>query len=150
MKTIKSFTVNHDTLEKGVYISRIDGDVTTYDLRFVKPNTPPFLSPKALHTIEHLGATYARNSALADHVVYFGPMGCRTGFYFLTVGLSHEDALALIKDVIRKASTHTGEIPGNSRIECGNYLEHDLDEAIQNLRDYYEVIKDKAVKDLTY
>ena len=150
MKTIKSFTVNHDTLEKGVYLSRVDGNVVTFDLRFVKPNTPPFLDPKAMHTVEHLCATYARNSALADHVVYFGPMGCRTGFYFLTQGLSNEQSLALIKDVILQASRHTGPIPGNSRIECGNYLEHDLDRALEDLRAYYAVIQDKTVDDLAY
>lgn len=150
MKTIKSFTVDHDKLEKGVYVSRVDGDVTTFDLRFVKPNTPPFLTPKALHTIEHLCATYARNSTLGDHVIYFGPMGCRTGFYFLTQGLTDEESLELIKEVIKRSSEHTGEIPGNSRIECGNYLEHDFDEAIRNLKDYYEVIKDKTTEDLAY
>ncbi len=150
MKTIKSFTVNHDRLEKGVYLSRIDREVRTYDLRFVKPNTPPFLTPKSMHTIEHLCATYARNSEKSDNVVYFGPMGCRTGFYFLTSGLSDAESLALIKDVVAQAMNHEGEIPGNSRIECGNYLEHDLPQALADLKAYYEVIKDKRVEDMTY
>ena len=150
MKTIQSFTVNHDKLEKGVYLSRVDGAVRTYDLRFIKPNTPPFLDPKAIHTIEHLCATYARNSDKSDHVVYFGPMGCRTGFYFLTTGLSDAESLALIKDVIRQSMNHQGEIPGNSRIECGNYLEHDLDQALSDLKAYYEVIKNKTEQDMKY
>lgn len=150
MKTIQSFTVNHDILEKGVYLSRVDGAVRTYDLRFVKPNTPPFLDPKAMHTIEHLCATYARNSEKSENVVYFGPMGCRTGFYFLTTGLSDAESLKLIKDVVRAAMEHKGEIPGNSRIECGNYLEHDLGQALADLKAYYEVIKDKNVEDLAY
>lgn len=150
MKTIQSFTVDHDVLERGVYISRIDGDVTTYDLRFVKPNSPPFLPTPAMHTIEHLFATYARNAELSDHVVYFGPMGCRTGFYFLTTGLSHEQALQLIKDTTARCMNHEGDIPGNSKKECGNYLEHDLPSAIEHLRAYYEVIKDKKVTDMTY
>ena len=84
MKRIKSFEIDHTCLTPGLYLSRKDGDVTTYDLRFVRPNTPPFLKNGVMHTIEHLFATYVRNSPLAEHVVYFGPMGCRTGFYFLT------------------------------------------------------------------
>ena len=95
MKKIASFTINHNTLMPGVYISRIDGDITTYDMRFVKPNTPPYLPNPVMHTIEHLFATYARNSKFADNVIYFGPMGCRTGFYFLVRDMSEEDALQL-------------------------------------------------------
>lgn len=88
MKRIKSFEIDHTCLTPGLYLSRKDGDVTTYDLSFVRPNTPPFLENGVMHTIEHLFATYVRNSSLAEHVVYFGPMGCRTGFYFLTGGLT--------------------------------------------------------------
>lgn len=150
MKTIQSFTINHDILEKGVYLSRVDGAVRTYDLRFIKPNTPPFLDPKSMHTIEHLCATYARNSEKSDNVIYFGPMGCRTGFYFLTTGLNDEDSLTLIKEVIKQAMNHKGDIPGNSRIECGNYLEHDLEQALVDLKSYYEIIKDKTVEDMQY
>ena len=83
MKKIASFSVNHDKLKKGMYVSRIDGDVVTYDLRMKVPNAGDYLSNGALHTFEHLFATYARNSALSDSVIYVGPMGCRTGFYFL-------------------------------------------------------------------
>lgn len=100
MERIASFQVNHDTLEPGVYVSRIDGDITTYDMRFIKPNTPPFLPNPVMHTIEHLFATYSRNSKYADKVIYFGPMGCRTGFYFLVRDMSQEDALELIKDTV--------------------------------------------------
>ena len=121
MERIASFQVNHDTLEPGVYVSRIDGDITTYDMRFIKPNTPPFLPNPVMHTIEHLFATYARNSKSADKVIYFGPMGCRTGFYFLVRDMSREDALALIKEIVIKCKNHTGEIPGNTAAECGNY-----------------------------
>ena len=112
MKRIASFTVNHNTLNPGVYISRIDGDITTYDMRFVKPNTPPFLPNPVMHTIEHLFATYARNSEFADNVIYFGPMGCRTGFYFLTKDLPHESALKIIKDAFKFIADFSGEIPG--------------------------------------
>ena len=83
MKKIASFTINHDTLEKGMYISRIDGDVVTYDIRMKKPNGGDYLQMSAAHTLEHLFATYARNSRQKDQVIYVGPMGCRTGFYLL-------------------------------------------------------------------
>lgn len=141
MKKIASFTINHNTLMPGVYISRIDGDITTYDMRFVKPNTPPYLPNPVMHTIEHLFATYARNSKFADNVIYFGPMGCRTGFYFLVRDMSNEDALQLIKDTIKQCAEHKGEIPGTTAIECGNYLEHDLDGALKELNKYYSLLK---------
>lgn len=150
MKKIASFTVDHDKLDVGVYISRIDSDITTFDLRFIKPNTPPFLKPYAMHTIEHLFATYARNSEYSDNVIYFGPMGCMTGFYFLTRDLSLECALELIKDIVKKCRDHEGDIPGNSKIECGNYLAHDTENAHKELQKYYESIKDWNVEMLNY
>ncbi|MGN0500462.1 MAG: S-ribosylhomocysteine lyase [Ruminococcus sp.] len=150
MERIASFQVNHDTLETGVYVSRIDGDITTYDMRFIKPNTPPFLPNPVMHTIEHLFATYARNSKSADKVIYFGPMGCRTGFYFLVRDMSQEDALALIKETVMKCKNHTGEIPGNTAAECGNYREHDLNGAIEALNKYYDKLKDLTVDNLEY
>lgn len=150
MKKIASFTVDHDKLTQGVYISRIDGDITTFDLRFIKPNTPPFLKPYAMHTIEHLFATYARNSEYSDNVIYFGPMGCMTGFYFLTRDLELDTALNLIKDIVKKCRDHEGEIPGNSKIECGNYLAHDVDSAHDELTKYYDTIKDWTVEKLSY
>ena len=150
MKKIASFTVDHDKLTQGVYISRFDGDITTFDLRFIKPNTPPFLKPYAMHTIEHLFATYARNSEYSDNVIYFGPMGCMTGFYFLTRDLELETALNLIKDIVKKCRDHEGEIPGNSKIECGNYLAHDIESAHKELVKYYDTIKDWTVAKMSY
>ena len=150
MKKITSFTVDHNTLEKGIYISRIDGDITTYDMRFIKPNTPPFLPNPVMHTIEHLFATYSRNSEYADNVIYFGPMGCRTGFYFLVKDLDNQTALDLIKETIKKCIDHKGDIPGNTAIECGNYLEHDVEGANEALKKYFEVIKDYKVEQLDY
>lgn len=150
MKRIASFTVNHNTLNPGVYISRIDGDITTYDMRFVKPNTPPFLPTAVMHTIEHLFATYARNSEHADNVIYFGPMGCRTGFYFLVRNLSHQQALDLIKETIKKCSEHDGEIPGTTAIECGNYKEHDKIGAVSALKEYYSLLKNYNIDNLEY
>ena len=117
MDKIASFQVNHNKLMPGLYLSRVDGDIVTYDLRFAKPNTPPFLETAAMHTIEHLFATMARNSDLKDHVVYFGPMGCRTGFYFLLRATSHEQAVAFIKKIIRDIAEFKGEIPGTTAME---------------------------------
>lgn len=150
MDRIASFCINHDTLVPGVYISRIDGDITTYDMRFVKPNTPPYLPNPTMHTIEHLFATYVRNSVLKDKVIYFGPMGCRTGFYFLIRDTDEETALNLIKSTIEQCMEHEGEIPGSTAIECGNYLEHDLKDAKEKLLKYYDVIKDLDEHNLKY
>ena len=130
MKTIASFTVNHDTLTEGMYISRIDGDVVTYDIRMKIPNGGDYLPTPAAHTIEHLFATYARNSGFADQVVYVGPMGCRTGFYLLVRdSVSHGDAIRLVQDSFAFIAAYEGEIPGTEKWQCGNYLEHDLPEA---------------------
>lgn len=127
MKKIASFTINHDTLEKGMYISRIDGDVVTYDIRMKKPNGGDYFQMAAAHTLEHLFATYARNSAHGDKIVYVGPMGCRTGFYLLTRdALSHKEAIALVQESMAFVRDFEGEIPGSKKEECGNYLDHDL------------------------
>ena len=127
MKKNASFCVNHDKLLPGIYLSRVDGDVVTYDIRLVRPNCPPYLPNPVLHTIEHLFATFARNSAFSDHVIYFGPMGCRTGFYFLVSGMEHQDVIALIQDIFRRISVFSEPVPGAAcSAECGNYLEHDL------------------------
>lgn len=150
MDRIASFCINHDTLVPGVYVSRIDGDITTYDLRFIKPNTPPYLPNPTMHTIEHLFATYVRNSKLKDKVVYFGPMGCRTGFYFLIKDTDEETALQLIKDTIKQCMEHEGEIPGSTAVECGNYLEHDPKDAKEKLEWYYGIIKDLTTENLKY
>src|SRR5574344_925769 len=144
MNKIESFKVNHNTLEPGVYISRVDGDITTYDMRFIKPNTPPFLPNPVMHTIEHLFATYSRNSEFSENIIYFGPMGCRTGFYFLVRNMSNADALELIKSTVKLCANHTGDIPGNSKEECGNYLEHDEKGAKEALDQYYNLLKNKT------
>ena len=150
MKTIASFTINHDLLDAGMYTSRVDGDVVTYDVRMKKPNAGEYLEDSGLHTFEHLFATFARNSEYSDSVVYVGPMGCRTGFYFLVRDMSQEDALELIKDTVFKCKNHTGEIPGNTAAECGNYKEHDFNGAIEALNKYYNELKDLTVDNLKY
>ncbi len=128
MKKIASFEVDHTKLEKGLYISRIDDDIVTYDIRMIKPNTPPFLENAAIHTIEHIFATFARNE-YPKNIVYFGPMGCRTGFYLLTKDLSHSEVIRLVKKAMKFVCEFEGNIPGVSEKECGNYLEHDLAKA---------------------
>lgn len=151
MKKIASFSVNHDKLKKGMYVSRIDGDVVTYDLRMKVPNAGDYLSNGALHTFEHLFATYARNSALSDAVIYVGPMGCRTGFYFLLRdSVSRADALRLVQDSFAFIRDFEGEIPGSRREECGNYLEHDLKGAKETAVDMLEVLKDWTPEKMEY
>ena len=153
MKKIASFTVNHDKLKKGMYISRIDNDVVTYDIRMKLPNNKEndYLKNPAMHTFEHLFATYARNTEFADSVVYVGPMGCRTGFYFLVRdNVSHENAIKIMKDCFEFIKTFEGDIPGATRIECGNYLEHDLEGAKEVARDMAEVLKDWTPEKMIY
>lgn len=129
MEKIASFQVDHTRLRPGMYLSRVDGDVITYDLRFVRPNTPPYLEPASMHTLEHLFATYLRNSDGREGILYFGPMGCRTGFYLLTRGLAHGDAIRLVREALTFIAGFAGPIPGATAAECGNYREHDLDTA---------------------
>ena len=150
MNKIASFTVDHDVLEKGMYVSRIDGDIVTYDLRFIKPNTPPFMENGAMHSLEHLFATYARNSEFADNVIYFGPMGCRTGFYLIVRDLSNKDTIKLVQDTLRKGIEHEGVLPGSEKKECGNYLDHDVEGAKKLMKDYLDVIKDWTIYDVRY
>ncbi len=150
MKTIKSFLVNHDVLTPGVYVSRIDRDVVTYDLRFRHPNREEVLQNDSIHTIEHLFATYARNSQYSDNIIYFGPMGCRTGFYFLTAGLDDQTVLNIVKDGMTFVRDYEGEIPGTTAVECGNYKEHSLPLAKIDAARYCEDIENITVEDMKY
>ncbi len=151
MDKIASFTVDHDKLEKGMYISRIDGDAVTYDIRMKKPNGGDFLTNGALHTFEHLFATYARNSEYTDSVIYVGPMGCRTGFYLiLRDSVSYENAIKLVQESFRFVAKFSGKIPGSERKECGNYLEHDLEGAKAVAEDMLGVLEGYTVDRLNY
>lgn len=151
MKKIASFTVDHDKLKCGMYISRIDGDCVTYDVRMKVPNGGDYLSPSEAHTIEHLFATYARNSELSDSVVYVGPMGCRTGFYIIIRdSVSGDDAIDLVRRSFEFISTFEGEIPGNKRRECGNYLDHDLPSARKSASDMCRVLELWTKEKLNY
>lgn len=129
MERIASFCVDHTKLKKGIYISRQDDDLTTYDIRMCTPNVDKPLDPKAAHTIEHIGATLLRNSEYKDHIIYFGPMGCLTGFYLITKGLDFEVIKKLVVDTFTSLSTWDQDIPGARIEECGNYSFMDLDKA---------------------
>lgn len=153
MKTIASFTVNHDTLKRGMYISRVDGDVITYDIRMKVPNNPEqdYLEDNALHTFEHLFATYVRNTSASDAIVYVGPMGCRTGFYFLTRDtLSKEDAIRLVQETLAFILQFSGEIPGSKRQECGNYLAHDLAGAKKIAKEMQPILENWTPEQMAY
>ncbi len=132
MEKIASFTVNHLVLEPGIYVSRKDRFkdtvITTFDLRMTAPNKEPVMNTAEVHTIEHLGATYLRNHpAWKDRTVYFGPMGCRTGFYLLLEGdLVSEDIVELVKDMFAFIRDFEGDIPGAAASDCGNYLDQNL------------------------
>lgn len=131
MNKIESFQVDHQSLVPGLYLSRSDAKgsavATTFDLRLTHPNREPALDGGAMHTIEHLCATFLRNSAQKEDIIYFGPMGCRTGFYLVMFGnLQPEDVLPLVKAAFEFSAGFEGEIPGASQTECGNYLYHNL------------------------
>jgi S-ribosylhomocysteine lyase len=151
MKTIASFTVDHDKLEKGMYISRINGDAITYDIRMKKPNGGDYLTNGALHTFEHLFATYARNSEISDSVIYVGPMGCLTGFYLILRNkVSSEQAIKLVNDSFRFVADFKGKIPGSERRECGNYQLHDLEGAKAVAADMIAVLDGYTPEKLNY
>ena len=152
MERIASFTVDHNKLQPGLYLSRRDGDVVTFDLRFKKPNTGDLLTNAEMHSTEHLIATLLRNSREKDAVVYFGPMGCQTGFYFLFDGsrLSLEGAVDLLKEVFAAAGKYQGEMPGKSSKECGNYINLDVETGRAVCRFYADLIADWTVERLSY
>ena len=132
MEKITSFTIDHNKLQPGVYVSRKDTAggvaVTTFDLRLTSPNEEPVMNTAEIHTMEHLAATYLRNEPnWKEKVLYFGPMGCRTGFYLLLAGdLTSEETLPLVRDCFRFIRDFRGEVPGASAKDCGNYLDMNL------------------------
>lgn len=141
MKKITSFTVDHTKIDPGLFVSRRDGDVTTYDLRFKKPNAGDYMSHLEMHSLEHMFATYVRNGAIADSVLYFGPMGCQTGFYLLVSGVSDGQVLEEIKAVLKKIIDHEGEVFGASEVECGNYRCLELEAAKRIAKEYLAVLE---------
>ena len=150
MKRIKSFEVDHTKLTIGMYVSRVDDDIVTYDLRMAVPNSGSYLDTAGMHTMEHLMATFLRNSEFEKNIIYFGPMGCRTGFYFLQRGMSDEAALALVKQALDFVIAFQGDIPGASEIECGNYREHSLPEAKKMAEVLHQRLQDYRITDMQY
>lgn len=126
MDRITSFSVDHDLLMPGIYVSRVDGDVTTYDLRTRRPNMGAYMDTTTAHTVEHMFATFVRNSEIRDDVIYFGPMGCRTGFYLLVRNADNEQVLAVTKKILQAILDYDGPVFGASQKECGNYRDLDL------------------------
>lgn len=144
MKKIESFQVNHLNLKRGIFVSRKDiaGDsvLTTFDIRMKEPNCEPVINTAELHTIEHLGATFLRNHTVYDEkTVYFGPMGCRTGFYVIFKGdLKSEDVVDIIKEMFDFISRYDGDVPGADAASCGNYLDMNLPMARHEAAKYLE------------
>ena len=151
MKRIASFEVNHDILEKGLSTSRIDGDAITYDIRMKVPNKGDYFSTGGMDSIEHLFATYARNSSLSENVIYVEPMGCRTGFYLiLRDTVDKASVLELVRDPMKIIYKFEGEMPGGKRQECGNNLDHNVAEAKAVAKDMLKVLENWKEEDFTY
>lgn len=151
MKKIASFTIDHTILPKGLYTSRVDGDCVTYDIRMRRPNKEPVLENGAVHTLEHLIATFVRNSEYSDSVVYFGPMGCRTGFYFIVRdAVSPGQVIALLQNAFAFCADFSGEVPGVSEKECGNWKDHDLDGAKKEAAAMLRVLDGWKTEQLVY
>ena len=143
MDRIASFSVDHDKIVPGMYISRIDGDVTTYDLRTRKPNSGDVMDNVTMHSVEHMIATFVRNSLIADRVIYFGPMGCQTGFYLLVRNADNAEVLAVLKQVLKQTIEHTGGVFGATQKECGNFRTLDLAAAQRECAAYLAVLNAK-------
>ena len=160
MERIASFSVDHNVLEPGIYVSRSDADeatgciTTTFDLRMTAPNREPVMDTAAVHALEHLGATFLRNDAeWKDRVIYFGPMGCRTGFYLLMRGCTDSEAYGYVKETLESIISHDGEMFGASPVECGNWLELDLGAAKREAKRYLDALKAREAEgkaDLRY
>ena len=150
MERIKSFQINHNILEPGFYISREDDNVITYDLRTRKPNNGDYMSNATMHSLEHMFATYARNSAASDKVVYFGPMGCQTGFYFLVKDLAPVEVFELTIEILEDIIAYEGPVFGASAIECGNYANLDLALAKKEAEKYLEVLNNWENMEFSY
>ncbi len=146
---IASFSVNHDYIDEGIYISRIDGDITTYDMRTRKPNMGDYMDNLTMHSVEHLFATYIRNSKISENIIYFGPMGCQTGFYLLVRSTPCEVVLSAVLDVLERITAHDGPVPGAVREECGNYKNLDLSAAKRECERYLSVLR-KGKNDFKY
>ena len=146
VRRISSFSVDHDFIDEGIYVSRIDGDITTYDMRTRKPNMGDYMDNVTMHSVEHMFATYIRNSKIGGDVIYFGPMGCRTGFYLLVRNADNNVVLNEVKTVLSKIAFEATEMFGASRVECGNYLELSLDSAKIEAKRYLDILNSREQK----
>lgn len=149
MDKIPSFQKNHNVLMPGLYFSTLLQNVATFDLRFKKPNEGDYLSPAAMHTIEHLLATALRNGENKENIIYFGPMGCRTGFYLLTVHTDFPAALSCLKNAVHTALAME-TVPGSKKIECGNYRSHDLAGAKKELTAYLKILDSISAEQISH
>ena len=145
VRRITSFSVDHDFIIPGIYVTRIDGDVTTYDMRHRRPNTGDLMDNATIHSLEHMFATFVRNGALASKVVYFGPMGCQTGFYLLVRDADNETVLSTIKETMQRILDYEGPVFGASARECGNYINLDLNLAKAEAKRYLDELSARSV-----
>lgn len=153
MERITSFTVDHNKLNPGMYVSRIDGkdnNIVTYDLRIKKPNAGSYMDCAGMHTIEHLAATLYRNSPIANHIIYFGGMFCRTGFYLIVEDVDDSTVIEYTKEVFARIADWFDDIPGKSAVECGNYLDHNIEQARLYAKEYSDILKGCSVDTLKY
>ncbi|MFZ7121313.1 MAG: S-ribosylhomocysteine lyase [Eubacteriaceae bacterium] len=156
MNKIESFTIDHTKLKKGIYVSRKDKindcTITTFDIRMKQPNIEPVMNTSEIHTIEHLGATFLRNHEIyKESIIYFGPMGCRTGFYLIiNVDCSSHNILPLIKELYHFIVNFNGKIPGSSPVECGNFLDMNLNMAKYEANEFLHVINSISKENLVY
>lgn len=142
MKRITSFEIDHTILNPGFYISRQDGTITTFDLRTRKPNNNDYMDNETMHTLEHMFATFIRNSRISKNVVYFGPMGCQTGFYLLTDSIEADDVFDITREILDEILNYDGPVFGASEIECGNYKTLNLEKAKNECKKYAEILSE--------
>ena len=142
-KKIASFTVDHDFIDEGIYVSRIDGDIVTYDMRTRRPNMGEYMDNLTMHSVEHMLATFIRSSAIGSSVIYFGPMGCQTGFYLLVRDCTNEQVLSAVIDSLERTVAHEGEIFGAARKECGNYKNLSIDAAKAECKRYLKCLQSR-------
>ncbi len=140
---IASFSVDHDIITEGIYVSRIDGDITTYDMRTRRSNMGDYMDNLTMHSVEHMFATYVRSSEIAEKIIYFGPMGCQTGFYLLVRDAENTETLSVVKSTLEKIIAHDGEMFGAKREECGNYQNLDITAAKRECERYLAVLNSK-------
>ena len=150
IKKIASFEVDHRYITPGIYISRKDGDITTYDMRTRRPNCGDYMDNITMQSLEHMFATFVRSSEIADDIIYFGPMGCQTGFYLLVRNADDKKVLEVIESTLEKIINHAGDVFGASEIECGNYKNLDINSAKTEANLYLDVLKNYGEIDFMY